>query len=657
MRPRCVTTCCSLLCRVRTVNPLETGHTDDKHSGRRADRVDTSVVSVVGDISAEQGVSLRFSDVSFRIGSGTKRKRVLDNVSGCFPRGTMTALMGPSGCGKTTLLKLLSGRASLSETDTWWSNASSTFAGEISFDTMLPDGSEVTGVSLDSLGRTTAKFLVGYVPQDDIMLPTLTAKESIQYSALLRLPDSMTVAQKLERASSIVNILGLYEQRHQSIGEVGAAAVSGGQRKRVNIGIELVANPALLFLDEPTSGLDASGAEDVMRILRKLADLGHTIVCVVHQPRIEIFRKFDNVLLLRPPTVARVDGRETSLGGTVEYHGPVASVLRHFATQGLALPHIGLNPADFIVDAVAGRARQTEASDACEMCGSAHFESALDLASRQTSSAASGATRRSGRSRSVQVPVLPGGRSHCICELASQQEHGDGGTDRSPKKQRRKTGILRRQSTSVGVVAALKHLRAKRPPAFLPQFLFFLRRAFIAQSRILGAIATDLFLVCVSGAILGLVYFDSDEREDLLQTVSLSCLVMGMTGIMSSSRWFSKELQVFHREQAVGLSLTAYVSAKMLAHLPVILVSPGIYLSFYYTFASPRASLRSYYDVLLLVEVRATCCCLCQPFAADLCCMDSLWQAVSATAFPCFSRGARSWLGLCFLSCVPCLVV
>lgn len=164
-----------------------------------------------------------------------------------------------------------------------------------------------------------------------------------------------------------------------------------------------------------------------------------------------------------------------------------------------------------------------------------------------------------------------------------------------------------------GVRKANEHLRASKPPAFWRQVVYFGKRSFIAQSRIMVSLGTDLFLVCAVGAILGLVYFDSDDEGDLLQTVSLSCLAVGMTAIMHSMRYFSKELDVFHREQQVGLSLSAYFLAKVLTHLPMIILSPAVYLSFYYTFASPRSSLSDYYRILLLVELVGTGVGYCVP--------------------------------------------
>lgn len=224
---------------------------------------------------------------------------------------------GASGSGKTTFLSTLAGRAS--------------------------DGQESGDIRingrLDSLKRY--RKLVGFVPQEDIMIRTLTIRECLEFSALTRLPRKMSRTEKEARVSETLALLGLAKQQFSLIGDESTRGISGGQRKRVNIGIEIVADPAVLFLDEPTSGLDSSSSKEVCRILMQLARIGMTVVSVIHQPRYEIFEMFDDVLLF-------------GKGGRTVFLGPASEALAYFEGLGFICPQYS-NPADFVMDVIAGK--------------------------------------------------------------------------------------------------------------------------------------------------------------------------------------------------------------------------------------------------------------------------------------------------------------
>jgi ABC-type multidrug transport system ATPase subunit len=134
------------------------------------------------------------------------------------------------------------------------------------------------------------------VPQDDVMLHELTVRENIAYSARIRLPRSWSTKEIEQFVDAILEALDLSHVAHNLI-----TAISGGQRKRVNIGMELVTCPSAIFLDEPTSGLDATAALKVANTMKKIAmTIGITIVAVIHQPRFEIFSEFDDLLMIAP---------------------------------------------------------------------------------------------------------------------------------------------------------------------------------------------------------------------------------------------------------------------------------------------------------------------------------------------------------------------
>jgi ABC-type multidrug transport system ATPase subunit len=150
----------------------------------------------------------------------------------------------------------------------------------------------------------------------------------------------MPKQEKQEIVNTVIDVLGLHDIRHSIIGDATKRGISGGQRKRVNIGMELVSMPTVLFLDEPTSGLDSSSSQEVCDALRTVARLGLTVVTVIHQPRYEIFTQFDDVLLL-------------GKGGRTVYLGPTNCALGYFEDLGFECPEHA-NPADFFLDVISG---------------------------------------------------------------------------------------------------------------------------------------------------------------------------------------------------------------------------------------------------------------------------------------------------------------
>ncbi|KJE96302.1 hypothetical protein CAOG_06644 [Capsaspora owczarzaki ATCC 30864] len=237
------------------------------------------------------------------------RKMLLKEVTGALHTGTMTALMGPSGAGKSTLLDVIAGRKSSGYID----------------GTMLFNGQPRSH---------DFKRLCGYVEQSDILLGTLTVRELLYFTAKLRLPASTGDAVCMKRVEEVIAELGLTSCADVLIGDERHRGISGGQAKRVNIGIELLTCPSILFLDEPTSGLDSTTAFDIMRFVRKIRDRGTTVVCTIHQPSTDIYRLFDRLMLL--------------VAGEVVYLGPAANAVDYFVQLGYKHSP-SVNPAEFIV--------------------------------------------------------------------------------------------------------------------------------------------------------------------------------------------------------------------------------------------------------------------------------------------------------------------
>ncbi|EKX39026.1 hypothetical protein GUITHDRAFT_58672, partial [Guillardia theta CCMP2712] len=238
------------------------------------------------------------------------RKTILSSVTGVFEPGKFTAIMGSSGAGKTTLLNAVAGEA-----------AGGILSGAVRFN----------GAKVDT---ATIRRLRAFVFQDDVVMGTMTAYEAISMSAKLRLPPDMPLEEKMRRVDQVIEILQLDQCKDNVIGYPGEkSGVSGGERKRINIAMELITNPSVLFLDEPTSGLDTHTAHSVCKTLKELAAAGRTVVATIHQPSSDIFHMFDNLLLLA--------------SGRILYQGPSRSCMDYFATRGSPCPQF-TNPADHI---------------------------------------------------------------------------------------------------------------------------------------------------------------------------------------------------------------------------------------------------------------------------------------------------------------------
>ena len=183
------------------------------------------------------------------------------------------------------------------------------------------------------------RSLSAYVCQDDeILLPYLSVIENLRFAAALRLPNYLSKKEKIERAESVLLKLGLRDCANTLVGSDMVKGISGGERRRTTIAVQILTDPKILFLDEPTSDLDAFTASSIIEMLRGLANEGRTLVLTIHQARSDVFKYFQSILLL-------------TKGGSLVYAGKGSEVLTHFAALGLTCPTM-TNPADFCLDLI-----------------------------------------------------------------------------------------------------------------------------------------------------------------------------------------------------------------------------------------------------------------------------------------------------------------
>lgn len=261
-------------------------------------------------------------DLDKRTAKGKKlpTKTILRPVTATFQAGVLNVIMGPSGSGKTSLLNAMALRLRNSIGTKYRPSGKLTFNGATPSDSVI-------------------RSVCSYVCQDDdALLPSLTVRETLRFAAGLRLPAFMSKEEKYRRAEEVLLKMGLKDCADNLIGSELIKGISGGEKRRVSIAVQVLTDPRILLLDEPTSGLDAFTANSIMEVLHGLANEGRTLILTIHQARSDLFRQFGNVLLL-------------ARGGSPVYAGSGRDMLGYFARHGYECPQ-HTNPADFALDLI-----------------------------------------------------------------------------------------------------------------------------------------------------------------------------------------------------------------------------------------------------------------------------------------------------------------
>lgn len=272
-------------------------------------------------VTKTPGPGLEFRNLSYSVVKKQKKDGVwikkeahlLNDISGQAMKGEVMAIMGPSGAGKSTFLDALAGR--------------------------IAQGSLEGSVRIDGKPVSTSymKMVSSYVMQDDQLFPMLTVFETFMFAAEVRLSPSISKAEKTKRVYELLEQLGLQSTVHTYIGDEGKRGVSGGERRRVSIGIDIIHKPSLLFLDEPTSGLDSTSAYSVVEKVKEIARGGSIVLMTIHQPSYRI-----QLLLDRITVLAR---------GRLIYLGTPIALSDHLSGFGRPLPD-GENSLEYLLDVI-----------------------------------------------------------------------------------------------------------------------------------------------------------------------------------------------------------------------------------------------------------------------------------------------------------------
>lgn len=513
------------------------------------------------------------------------QKLILNHISGAVLPGQLLAIMGASGSGKTTLLDVLAGR-----------QKTGTLTGRIL----------VNGQQRDKYYKRQS----GYVTQDDCLKERLTVYETFLFYAHLRLPSHLTIAERKERVERVIEELGLEKVRDSRVGGQFLRGISGGERKRVSIGCELITDPSLVFLDEPTTGLDSYNSLGVMDRLAALATHGRAVVCTIHQPRSTIFQNVDQLMILSR--------------GDVVYFGPARHAVTYFA--GLYF-HIKpfINPADFLLDVVVQNQERCEraqkklqpasdllAAEAGLTVGPTVGESSLDFAlarspayyiarkpqrvDLETDDDEEGETSDDGLGDDYCLDMAEAYRSSLLSKcLASIQEVKD-------KSER-------------GELVINESLKREYASSWLKQFLILGIRNVRDLSRNPMSTYVLVTQTLFMGLLMGSIYFDLGLDQSSIQN-RVGALFFAVTNqsfaMISTLNVFLQERDVFNRERAAGVySTSAYFVAKNITDFPFQLVMPILFSLVTYWMCGFQDSVEAFGIFMLVV-------CLFSTVAASL---------------------------------------
>ncbi|KAL5766494.1 hypothetical protein ACOSP7_017111 [Xanthoceras sorbifolium] len=450
---------------------------------------------------AERGTFLVWEDLTVVLPNfGNKpTKRLLQGLNGFAEPGRIMAIMGPSGSGKSTLLDSLAGRLSRNVIMT----------GKVLF---------------NGKKKRLETGVVAYVTQEDVLLGTLTVRESLTYSAHLRLPNSMTKEEVSSHVEGTIIEMGLQDCADRAIGNWHLRGVSGGERKRLSIALEILTKPRLLFLDEPTSGLDSASAFFVIQTLRNIARDGRTVISSIHQPSSEVFALFDDLFLLS--------------GGETVYFGEAKLALEFFAEAGFPCPS-RRNPSDHFL-----------------RCINSDFD------------AVTATLKGSQRIRDIPTSSDP------FMNMATAEIRG-----RLVEKYRR-SKYAKRTRARIQELSTIEELEIERKSnsqaSWLKQLSTLTRRSSVNMSRDVGYFWARIVIYLVVSICVGTIFFDvGHSYTAILARVSCGAFITGFMTFMSIGGFpsFIEEIKVFYKERLNGYyGVAVYIISNFISAFPFLVV-------------------------------------------------------------------------------------
>lgn len=505
------------------------------------------------DSSPPMNVEFKNLCAEVPVAPGSKiKKRILNGVSGKIEAGEFLALMGPSGAGKSSLLNVLGSR----------------FQGDVSGEIL------VNGI------RQTKKHKrsIAYVLQQDLLLPNLTVRETLEITAKLRLPKNFTLQQKMQRVDDIITLMGI-----KSCENTMVQLTSGGERKRASIANELLVNPSLLYLDEPTTGLDSATAYSILESLKELCVQGRTIICAIHQPSSSIFAKFDKLLLIAK--------------GNIVYFGQTNNVTSYFEKCGYSCP-AHYNPADFILELMTDNFESEDESlqnkeeimrhiiqcwkdnIASKVCTPRNKKLINDEENNVEENNLNNNDNES-RKNSLQI------ENNDLIYVNDKVEEID-----FDDKNEKNNLIVKNRTQSVSVASNFVEnnalINARRwPTNWFEQFLILVVRAFkLRKGHMLSKL--NILQILFIALLAGLIWFRIPRTEsnipDFVAAAFFLQTYCDLTVMFRGVAYFPTERSVIKKERQSGCyQLSAYYASKFIAEFPVDSLLPlGACIIFYW---------------------------------------------------------------------------
>ncbi|CAI7784977.1 unnamed protein product [Closterium sp. NIES-53] len=496
--------------------------------------------------------SSRMSSVSRQLAMKKHYSRtILADINGAARSGEVTAIMGASGSGKTTLLNILAHRI-----------AKERRSGSVEL-----DGAVVRG--------STMRRMSAYVMQDDLMFPALTVRETLMFAAELRLAaNGVTKEEKERKVESLLELLGLTKVADSLIGNESQRGVSGGERKRVAIGVEMVSDPRILFLDEPTSGLDSTSAYRVVRAIKDIAvQTGSIAIMVLHQPSFRVLSLIDRLLLL-------------ASGHTI-FHGPPPQLPTFLASFGCPVPQFA-NSAEFALDLIEDYQRSERGvADLVAYAASYQQLSHMSQDTLQSSLTKTGvaenvaalpAPHSTLESNSCRADTADGAVAVQIDDCANPAVDAAVVAAASAAVITAQKSLVGEKAEDKGAVADTR----RYANGWMSELMVLTKRAALNLWRTPALYLLRLALVAVTGVMLATLYFNPDESlsgfQERLAFFSFSICVLFFC-CLDAVPIFIEERNIFIRETTRNAYRpSTYLVATTLVYLPLQLAMASIFV-------------------------------------------------------------------------------
>lgn len=483
-------------------------------------------------------------------------KIMMQGVNAGFLHGRVSAVMGANKSDTSVVLDVLAGRA-------YYANVNG----------MIKVNGNEEAIMAEFLNIT------GFVDRKDTMIPSFKVEENIRFAAHARLPYMTTYSEITDKINMVLSVLGIEHLRNKHVGKKGvdeSQGLTNYQRKQVSIAMELVADPSLLLLEHPLDGLVAEEAYQIVKNLKIISRSGVNVIVAVDKPRYEIFKQFDDLILLG------------QTGETV-YNGPAISVVKYFEELGFKVPDFK-NPADYIIDIINGSVARSGDDDFT----SDKLASLWEI-----------------KQQEIGKPWSSKDDSQYL---------GEENMEDLPEKIDTTEDHLIKQVTEA-------EKNRQRPGLTAQFFIYWVRSSLELTRHVKGQIFDFFFYIAIAG-LMGTIYFNMDfigPVTPVLQTVcppfvrdricgmprldnlgiilAITSVCLSIAAMYSSFKIFAQDKNLYRKEVQQGVNKFSYFFGKIVAYMPMNLILPFVFQAVWFAFIVPRANFGAYYGLFVVIQM------------------------------------------------------